>query len=62
MIQEILDLLEPGNAFPTTLGLEEQGLFALGFYHQKASLWRGKAKDKPGLENEVDAKAPSDAA
>lgn len=60
MIQEILDLLEPGNAFPTTLGLEEQGLFALGFYHQKASLWRGKEKGKLGPEGE--AEAPSDAA
>jgi CRISPR-associated protein Csd1 len=44
LIQQILDLLEPDNAFPSTLALEEQGLFALGYYHQKASLWRGKEK------------------
>jgi CRISPR-associated protein Csd1 len=44
-LQEVLDLLRPENAFPPTLSLEEQGLFALGYYHQKADLWKGK--DKP---------------
>jgi hypothetical protein len=24
--------------------VEEQGLFALGYYHQKAELWRAKPK------------------
>jgi len=43
-LQEVLSLLRPENAFPTTLSLEQQGLFALGYYHQKADLW--KAKDK----------------
>lgn len=33
-LQDILALL---NAFPRTLTLEEQGLFALGFYHQRAA-------------------------
>jgi CRISPR-associated protein Csd1 len=41
-IQEILNRLQPRDAFPPTLSLEEQGLFALGFYHQKADLWKGK--------------------
>jgi CRISPR-associated protein Csd1 len=45
-IQQILDLLEPASAFPTTLGLEEQGLFALGYYHQRSRLWQ--RKDTPG--------------
>ena len=44
-LQEVLDLLRPENAFPPTLSLEEQGLFALGYYHQKADLWKGK--DRP---------------
>jgi len=43
LIQEILDLL-PAEPFPTTMALEEQGLFALGYYHQKADLWRPKPK------------------
>lgn len=43
LIQGILDLL-PAEAFPSTLNLEEQGLFALGYYHQKADLWRSKPK------------------
>lgn len=43
-IQEILNLLEPETAFPTTFRLEEQGLFALGYYHQKAALYTPKEK------------------
>ena len=43
-LQEVLNRLRPDNAFPKSLSLEEQGLFALGYYHQKADLW--KAKDK----------------
>lgn len=43
LIQEILGLL-PAEPFPSTLNLEEQGLFALGYYHQKAELWRPKPK------------------
>jgi len=45
LLQEILDLL-PAEPFPSTLTLEEQGLFALGYYHQKAELWRKKAKSE----------------
>ena len=50
-IQEILNLLEPQSAFPSTFRLEEQGLFALGYYHQKAALYT--PKDKP--EDDVPA-------
>jgi CRISPR-associated protein Csd1 len=35
-IAEILDGLE---AFPAHLSLEDQGMFALGYYHQRTSLW-----------------------
>ncbi len=37
-LQELHKLLQPteGGAYPGKLGLEGQGLFALGFYHQKA--------------------------
>ncbi len=37
--EEILDVL---NCYPTALSLEEQGLFALGYYHQKVHLLRQK--------------------
>ena len=45
-IQEILNLLEPDTAFPTTFRLEEQGLFALGYYHQKSALYTKKSEDE----------------
>ncbi|SPF50728.1 hypothetical protein SBA4_450012 [Candidatus Sulfopaludibacter sp. SbA4] len=31
---------------PTTLSLEDQSLFALGYYQQLAALWAGKGKDE----------------
>jgi CRISPR-associated protein Csd1 len=39
LIQEILGALRPDKAFPSTLTLEEQGLFALGYYHQRQDLF-----------------------
>ncbi|WP_337175620.1 type I-C CRISPR-associated protein Cas8c/Csd1 [Paludisphaera sp.] len=48
LIQEVLDLL-PAEPFPSILTLEEQGLFALGYYHQKAELWRKKAKPEAAV-------------
>ena len=36
---EIVDCL-PAQKFPLTLPLEDQGLFAIGYYHQRQSLWR----------------------
>lgn len=38
---------DPASAFPTSLNLHEQGLFALGYYHQRAELWRKKDADAP---------------
>lgn len=34
---ELEEIAAPLPSFPTTLTLEEQGLFALGFYHQRAA-------------------------
>ena len=34
--QRLQDILAGVSAFPKTLSLEEQGLFALGYYHQRA--------------------------
>lgn len=39
LLQSICDALQPPNPFPTTLTLEEQGLFAIGYYHQVQALY-----------------------
>ena len=35
-LEEILSRLTAEQAFPRTLNLEQQGLFSLGYYHQRA--------------------------
>lgn len=50
---EILDNL-PGVKFPTILTMEEQGLFALGYYHQRQRFFRKKSEqgdDAPQIED-----------
>lgn len=42
LIEEIVEPLQPATAFPSTLDLPTQGMFALGYYHQRAALWRKK--------------------
>ena len=46
-LQELHNLLQPsaGGAYPGKLGLEGQGLFSLGYYHQKARS-RSQAQDR----------------
>lgn len=45
-ISEIMDILNVDNSpFPKNLSLEEQGVFILGYYHQKNNLYK-KAEDK----------------
>lgn len=46
LIQEILSVLRPDRAFPSTLTLEEQGLFALGYYHQRQDLFTKRTDGK----------------
>jgi CRISPR-associated protein Csd1 len=36
---EIIDLL-PAERLPTTMSLEDQGLFAIGYYHQRQRLFQ----------------------
>lgn len=48
LIEEILEPLDPSDAFPSVLDLPTQGMFALGYYHQRAALWR--KKDAAGSE------------
>jgi CRISPR-associated protein Csd1 len=39
-IQEILGLLGPADGLPPIFRLEEQALFGLGYYHQRAHSWQ----------------------
>lgn len=54
LIEEITWGLDPDTAFPSSLDLEQQGLFALGYYHQRADLWKKKeapaSADKGGRQ------------
>lgn len=48
-IQEILNLLDVDqNPIPSRLSLDEQGVFILGYYHQRAAFF--KKKDAPVVE------------
>jgi CRISPR-associated protein Csd1 len=44
-LQEILDCVQPRNGFPATLSVEEQGMFILGYYHQRQNVYT-KNEDK----------------
>jgi len=45
-IQQLLSLLEAGGKpFPSRLSLDEQGIFILGYYHQRASFYVKKAEE-----------------
>jgi CRISPR-associated protein Csd1 len=52
LIGEIVDGL-PARSFPATLTLEEQGLFAIGYYHQRQAFFtkRGAAAPQEDVSN-----------
>ena len=45
-IQDVVSGLDAANAFPSTLPLEQQGLFSIGYYHQRADLFTSKKRDQ----------------
>jgi CRISPR-associated protein Csd1 len=45
-IQDVVDGLDAANAFPSTLSIQQQGLFAVGYYHQRADLWTSKKGER----------------
>lgn len=53
-IREIMDLLEIDNdPFPKRLSLDEQGIFILGYYHQRTSLFtKREAQDQDETEDQ----------
>jgi CRISPR-associated protein Csd1 len=50
LIGEIVDGL-PARSFPATLTLEEQGLFAIGYYHQRQARFTKGGAGAPSSEN-----------
>ncbi len=50
-IQEILGLLDvEHNPIPARLTLDEQGVFILGYYHQRKDLWTARPKNAEATE------------
>ncbi len=49
--QLIQEILEPIQDFPSQLNLRKQGLFAIGYYHQRKDLFTKKAVDVTTTEN-----------
>lgn len=47
LIQSILDGVDATKGFPAHLRLEDQGMFALGYYHQRKSLFTKKEEKQP---------------
>jgi CRISPR-associated protein Csd1 len=46
LIQAILDGIEADKGFPAHLTLEDQGMFTLGYYHQRKALFTSKESDE----------------
>lgn len=50
-IQDVVNGLDADNAFPSTLSLEQQGLFSIGYYHQRADLFTSRKNEaKPAAD------------
>ena len=45
-LQEILSDMDPGVGFPSTMSLEKQGMFVLGYYHQRQDFFHRKDEKK----------------
>lgn len=50
MDRRIQDVVSTVTSFPHHLNLDEQGLFVLGYYHQRQSLFTKKEKEEKGAE------------
>jgi CRISPR-associated protein Csd1 len=54
LIQSVCAGLQPPTPFPHALRLEDQGLFAIGYYHQRQALFT-KREDKSGSTTQEEA-------
>ena len=54
-IEEVYNLF-PGNSpeLPTHFSLDDQSVFAVGYYHQRTELWRKKEKEESTIEESSD--------
>ncbi len=59
-IQDVVSGLDAANAFPSTLSLQQQGLFAVGYYHQRADLWTSKKAASPAEDEPNRLTEPTD--
>lgn len=50
------EILDKVPAFPNTLTMEDQGNFAIGYYHQKQDFYKTTAENKAEKENAAEAK------
>ncbi|WP_144822668.1 type I-C CRISPR-associated protein Cas8c/Csd1 [Marinobacter piscensis] len=50
--KRIAEIMADINEFPAHLSLEQQGLFAIGYYHQRQALFTKQAKDEIPHESE----------
>ncbi len=51
LIQSILDGVDPAQGFPAHLRLEDQGMFALGYYHQRKAFFTKKEAKEAAAQN-----------
>lgn len=60
LIREIMDLLVLDNTpFPKRLGMDDQGIFILGYYHQRSDFFKSKKKEDPeSQEKETEIQEP----
>lgn len=55
-IEKLLNLLEiDRQPFPAHLGLDDQGVFVLGYYHQRAAFYLKSEKNRPPTDPSEDA-------
>jgi CRISPR-associated protein Csd1 len=52
LLREINWDLEPATAFPAVLKLEDQGRFALGYYHQRQAFFTKRDHDTEATQGE----------
>ena len=48
----IFDSFEFGESFPKRLDAEDQGAFYIGYYQERADLWKSRKKDADNSEKE----------
>ena len=53
-MDSIFDGFQFGNSFPKRLDSEEQGAFYIGYYQERADLWKSRKKDEADSSDNTD--------